>query len=101
MYRIAFSDLARKDLAGIADYLVRQSPHAAEYVCERILEGIETLSEFPLRCAVAPESGVLGEDVRFQMVFDCRVLYVVRGGRVFIARIVHGAMNPPVRIDKS
>lgn len=92
---------AVEDLEEILDYVRRQSPQGAERLGESILESIALLPFFPAKCPVAPESDVWRHEVRTLVVFNHRVLYTVRPDRISVLRIVHGAMDRPVRYERS
>lgn len=91
---------AVEDLEEILDYVRAQSPQGAERLGESILESIALLPFFPAKCPLASESSVWGCQVRTLIVFNHRVLYTVRTDRISVLRIVHGAMDRPVRYGR-
>ena len=90
MPRVDLAEAAVEDMDRILEYVRGESPAAADRLCSCPLERIESLSEFPDRCPIAPESDQWGLTVRSLLVFSYRVLYVVRSDRVSVLRVVHG-----------
>ena len=71
------------------------SPEYAVRWCAGLLDAADTLETFPERCAVAPESEILGRDIR-QLIHGkrrraYRILFEVQGRTVYILHIRHAA----------
>lgn len=98
MHLVIITQAATRDLEAIADHVSGSSIDMAEYVIDSIVEGAESLIEFPERGAIAPESAEVGAVVRYLLVFQYRVLYVVRPPRVLVIRVVHGSRRTPVQL---
>jgi plasmid stabilization system protein ParE len=56
---------------------------------EGIEDAIESLREFPSRCAVAPETGFFEREVRQILYHSHRVLFIVQGEDVFVLHVRH------------
>ena len=103
-YRVLIQPPARADVEAAYLYLRERSEDAAE----RWLSGLEltiaSLSELPERFGLAPESKEFPEPIR-QLVYGrrrgrYRILYVVRGKKVHVLHVRHGARRP-LRPDES
>lgn len=87
---------AEQDLRSIIAYVRDESLQQALVLTEHFADAIDSLSLFPDRCPLAPESEAWDIQVRALLVFRDRVLYTVNPKGVFILRIVHGHMDIPV-----
>ncbi len=90
MARVTWSDRALTDLAGIRDFIARDSPMAASALVTRIVHAVERLEDFPLMGRVVPEHG--NPDLRELIVGRYRVVYRLIARKTEIARVQHGAM---------
>jgi plasmid stabilization system protein ParE len=77
-----------------ATYIALDSPDAARRWRDKILLDIESLQNFPLRHAIAPEAEAVGVDVRQMMHGVYRILYTVDANVVTVHGIRHGARRP-------
>ncbi len=101
-YRVLQTDESHRDLARILDWLLEQ--HAGETGLrwfDRLQTAMETLSEHPLRCGLAPESKEFGIEVR-QLIYgrkphSYRVLFTIEDESVVILNIRHGRRLPETR----
>ncbi len=87
---IVWSALARTRLPEIRAYVARDKPQAAERLAIRIVAMVESLRNHPHLGRVGPEAGI-----RELVIGRTRyiVLYRVRGQRVIISTIWHGAQR--------
>ncbi|HTS38756.1 MAG TPA: type II toxin-antitoxin system RelE/ParE family toxin [Candidatus Solibacter sp.] len=86
--KIVWSPLARTRLREIHDYVARDKPEAAARLSARIVSVVEVLSEFPLLGRAGAEPGVR------ELIIGGTpygVLYKVRGKRIMINTVWHGA----------
>ncbi len=60
-----------------------------------IREKIKTLTTFPKRCSVAPESKHLDFEVRHLLIGEYRVLFYIEGNTVKLLDFKGGAQNKP------
>lgn len=83
---------AEQDLEAIVDYIAEfDSPTNADYVLDRLMEVVESLSRFPDRGDYPKELVALGIKEYRQTAFKpYRVIYRVKGREVIIYLIVDG-----------
>ena len=74
-YRIIMSREAAEDLAGIHDWIAKDSERNASAMVERLLAEIQALQEFPHRYAVTITKKKLAWELRTMPVPPYRVLY--------------------------
>lgn len=87
---IVWSALARTRLKEIRAYVARDKPEAAERLAMRIVAMVESLRNHPHLGRVGAESGIR------ELVIGSTpyiILYRVRGERVIISTIWHGAQR--------
>ena len=96
-YEVILSDEAARNIVEAYQWIEESDPDAADRWYEGLIDGLRTLSHFPLRCPVAPESrfGLVDQEIR-QFLYGLgfwkyRVLYAVEGNRVLVAHVRHGA----------
>jgi plasmid stabilization system protein ParE len=89
--RVLWAKVARQDLRDIKSYVARDSREAAAILASRIVAAGRHLGMFPHSGRVVPEFE--DPDLREVIFQNYRIIYLVQGRRVRIARIVHGAME--------
>ena len=82
---------AYRDLDGITTYLTSVERESAVVFLEQLEASFPTLSSFPLRCPVVPEDKGAKVKRRHLIVGQYRVIYRLKGGKVEILRVIHGA----------
>ena len=94
MSRCVFSELARRDLDGIAEYVAQQSPDAALRFVTRLEERCNRLAELPGMGRLRPD---LGPELRGYTVPRTKYIVVYRQTPegIEILRVVHGARSLP------
>ncbi len=100
-YRVTLSPQARSDAREAAAFIRDQAgPDQARRWKNGLLDAIASLSEMPLRCAVAPESQELGAQMRQLVYYSHRVLFRVIEAppRVEVLRVYHSA-RAPLRLE--
>lgn len=82
-------------------FIAAQSPQNAAEWFDRVLDAIATLEQFPKRCALAPESGRLGFELRMFIVDGFLLLFRIDGERsvVEILHARHGRQRPVSKTD--
>ncbi len=63
-YRVVIQPTARVELREAYRWYYNKSPSAAEKWLARLLKAVETLSQYPERCARAPEDDAFEERIR-------------------------------------
>lgn len=83
---------AATDIAAYARWMDEQgSPEGALGWIDAIEAAINSLKSFPARCPLAPESEIVGEDVR-QLVFAShRILFVIEEDVVHVLHVRHAS----------
>lgn len=91
-YEVLLTEGAEQDLEAIYDYIAEFDCKAnADYVLDRLLEVVESLSTFPDRGAYPRELAALGiRDYRQTTIKPYRVIYRVIGQKVYIYVIADG-----------
>ena len=91
-YDVLLTEGAEQDLESIYDYIAEFDCKAnADYVLDRLLEVVESLTAFPERGAYLKELAALGIRDYRQTVFEpYRVIYRVMGQKVYIYVIADG-----------
>jgi plasmid stabilization system protein ParE len=98
-FRVELSHRAQTDIAAIYDWLRwQQAGSAGEHWFVALREAIGSLSEFPLRCRVAPESRDSPVEVR-QLLYGrkphvYRILFAVDGDLVQVLHVRHARRRP-------
>jgi plasmid stabilization system protein ParE len=94
-YQVEITDPAWAELEEAYDWLAERAPAAAVKWKAGLLEAVQKLETFPLRCSLAPEAAYFGREIR-QLLYGrrqhkYRVLFEVIDNRVVVLRIRHGA----------
>lgn len=91
-YEVLLTEGAEQDLESIYDYLAEfDSKASADYVLDRLLEVVESLTAFPERGTYPKELVALGiRDYRQTAFKPYRVIYRVMGQTVYIYVIADG-----------
>lgn len=91
-YEVLLTQGAEQDLESIYDHIAEFDCKAnADYVLDRLLEVVESLSTFPERGAYPKELAALGiRDFRHTAFKPYRVIYRVIGQKVYIYVIADG-----------
>ncbi len=90
-YEIDIRPRATADLDEIQENLSAYSEETANRTYTLIKDGILSLTDFPRRFALAPESARADIEIRHLIIGNYRVLYSIIGPKVRIARVVHAA----------
>lgn len=91
-YEVLLTEGTEQDLESIYDYIAEfDSKASADYVLDRLLEVVESLTAFPERGAYPKELVALGiRDYRQTAFKPYRVIYRVMGQKVYIYVIADG-----------
>ena len=94
-YRVDISPEALAQAIEARDWIADSSPDRAAKWLDKLLESIESLKTFPLRCPSAPDRDAYGEDVRVLLYGKrrgiYRVLFTVQDDLIVVVAIRHGA----------
>lgn len=93
-YHVIYAPEALDDLKDITDYVTSElkSPRTAQHQAERIMDAIGSLSNMPMRHAVADDQSIDSEAIRRMNVANHAVFYAVDEDRreVTVVRILYG-----------
>jgi len=87
--KVEWTDPAWDDLAGIAEYIARDSEYYAAAFVQEIKEAAASLAEFAERGQIVPEFA--DPSIRELLVKSYRLVYRVLEKRVVILTLIHGA----------
>ena len=93
-YDVVIIAAAEEELEEAYRFIREDSPTHAKRWRESLLARAKSLSAFPGRCAIAPESFALGVEVRKLVVGNYRVLFTIDGSTVTLRHIRHAARRP-------
>lgn len=96
-FRVNITAPAKRDMSVAVAWIRQDAPDSAKMWYQRLRTAIESLSDFPMRCPLAPESQGYPEirqllSGKGHHVY--RILFEVRGDFVYVLHVVHGARNP-------
>jgi plasmid stabilization system protein ParE len=74
-YKILFSPEARSEALEAAAYIADTAPLTALRWYGGLVRALDRLESFPRRCAMAPESFFLGEELRHQHYKSYRIIF--------------------------
>lgn len=98
-FRVKQTDRAKLDLEIMLERLIAEGAgETGIRWMERLEAAIESLSELPQRCALAPENATFPFEVR-QLLYGrkpnaYRVLFTISGDMVIVLHIRHGRQEP-------
>jgi len=93
---VRWSPTAIADLQSIRDYIAQDNPAAARKVAQRIKEASTRLSSFPLSGRIGRVSGTRELVIPGTSYIAA---YIVEGGEVRIAAVLHGKQRWPKAFD--
>ena len=88
-YKIEYTPISLNDLKEIIDYIMLDSPTAANKMLDKIEESIANLALFPNMCPYF-EDTASAKKYRCLTIGNYNVFYVVLDDTVQIMRIIHG-----------
>ncbi|NQX01907.1 type II toxin-antitoxin system RelE/ParE family toxin [bacterium] len=96
-YEVMLSAEAGRNIEEAFHWIAEDDIKAAELWYEGLMGALRTLSKFPLRCPISPETRIdlVDREIR-QFLYGrgywkYRVLFAVEGDQVLIAHVRHGA----------
>jgi plasmid stabilization system protein ParE len=88
-YKVRILSVAQEDMREIVAYVNTLSPSAALCLYDEIVEGIGSLADMPLRCALLKTPELRAKGYRALQVKNYTVFYVVLYDTVQIRRILY------------
>src|SRR5690349_14854781 len=98
IYRVIVTPVAKYELREAYNFIRRDSPAAASRWIKGARKTIRTLTRFPERCNMAPESASFLESIR-ELFYGSgnrgtyRILFVIRDRTVWVLHVRHGSMD--------
>ena len=94
-YRVLIDPKAAAEIEEACVWLAEQAPRAASRWFNNLHEAIQSLQDFPRRCALAPETRGFDREIR-QLLFGrrggmYRILFSISGRTVQVLRVRHAA----------
>ena len=93
MAKVVWLPAALDDLDAIATYIAADSPRYAASVVQRVKAASRDLRRFPGMGAIVPEWD--DDSYRQRIIYNYRLIYRIRGKRVEILAVIHGARLLP------
>ena len=87
--RIFWTKMAQDDLRAIKQHISRDAPKTAAAYIQRIKKSVRRLMSMPYSGQVVPELG--REEIREVLQGNYRIIYRIRGERIDILTVFHGA----------
>lgn len=99
-YRVEVTATARSDAEAAYLRLAERTVHADGWF-NGLVDAVEGVAELPTRWPLARESGEFDEPIR-QLLYGkrphiYRVLFIIRGERVYVLHVRHGAAGDGIR----
>lgn len=95
-YRVEILTPAANDIDQIAQYhLLAVGPSSAEKITDKLLDSIESLSDYPMMGAEHPDAVLKRRGFRKLVCDEYISVYRIIEDTVFIYRVVHGATDYP------
>ena len=88
-HRLTWSPAAAEHLAGICEYIARDSEMYAIIFARRVVALVETIPRNPLAGRIVPEYS--DRNLRERILGNCRIVYRVRRSEIEVAAICHCA----------
>lgn len=92
-YKVEFTYQAESEANTAYRWIAKDAPGNAFDWFEELIQAIETLSSMPERCAVAPESEEVGQEIRQLLYGRYRILFSIQSEIVFVLHVRHGAQQ--------
>lgn len=92
-FNIRFLPESNKDLDSIFEYILMDNSTNAEDMLNRIMESIQILEDFPFSNGILEHKSLIRYNFRTLIINPYIVFYRVIDEKVFIYRVLHGAMD--------
>lgn len=93
-YTVEFTRTADQNIHDAYDWIASDSLVAADRWLIKLLEAIDTLTTFPLRCSIAPETSIHPLEIRELFFGRYRILFAIERKSVFVLSVRHSARRP-------
>lgn len=92
-HRVEITDQAHAEADEAYQWIARDSPQNAARWYYGLMDAVNTLGTFPLRCVLAPESEAFNREIRQLLYQNYRILFTIQERVVYILHIRHGARS--------
>src|SRR5690349_19730302 len=93
-YRVLIHPDAEAELDAAYRHIAEDSPEQAVKWRQTLLRKTQALKTLPNRCPLAPESKIIGREVRHLICGAYRMLFVLEAQTVIVLHLRHGARRP-------
>lgn len=94
MFIVEVTEQASREAEEAYLWMKETSPEAAADWFEGLVEAVNSLANFPKRCALAPESKAFKSAIRQLLYSHYRILFTLEGNAVYVLHIRHKARKP-------
>src|SRR5215212_2222211 len=92
-YRIDFTKKARDEAKDAYRWIARYSPEKARLWYFDLERALASLSTFPARCPLAPETYTFAYEIRHLFIGKYRILFRVEDETVYVLHVRHSSMS--------
>ena len=93
-YEVVVEATAMEELESAYRWIAQNAPEDAVRWYNRLMDELETLQIFPMRCPKAPEATSFDRDIRQMIYGNYRVLFTLEQHTVHIIHVRHAARLP-------
>lgn len=98
IYQVKITETAEHEIKDAFLWLQKESPTRAQKWLDEIQIAIQSLSQLPLRCSIAPENKIFHQEVR-RLLFGkypgiYRILFFIQEDIVYVSHVRHRARRP-------
>ena len=90
-FKVEITAQAETELDEAYEWIANESPEKAVEWFNALVDAIQTLQNLPKRCALAPESETVGQEIRQLLYSKYRILFIIRENTVSVLHVRHGA----------
>ncbi|HZK84597.1 MAG TPA: type II toxin-antitoxin system RelE/ParE family toxin [Desulfosporosinus sp.] len=94
-HKIKILQIAREDIGEIFFYIAAESPVLALVMTDKIIDKIDTLTEFPLIGKIVPDNELAKQEYRRLIINSYIVFYKIIDDEVVVYRVLHGMRDYP------
>jgi len=88
---VKWTNLAKRDLKKIHDYIAEDSKFYAKQVTQDIIVKTDKLNDFPEIGRVVPD--LQDSNIREMIIYSYRLIYEIKSGNIEILAVIHGKRN--------
>ena len=93
-YTVKWTDIAKKDLTGIIEYIAEDNKTNAKNILKKIRKKADDLKTFPHRGKIPPEFKYHNMEHYREIIYDpWRIFYIIENDSVYIISVIDGRRN--------